>query len=76
MKTLEQVLPQVEGPSTVSSASVSEGQASQLFLDLLLLSTVLGPCQSVRELEESLALGVLHLEAGFDELGCAGSSSA
>jgi len=58
----------MEDPSTGSSASVAEGQARQLFLDLLLLSTVLGPCQSVRKLEESITLGVLSLEPGFDQL--------
>lgn len=58
----------VEGPSTVSSASVAEGQARQLFLDLLLLSTVLGPHQAVRELEESLALGVLGPETEVNQL--------
>ncbi len=51
----------VEGPSTVSSASVAEGQARQLFLDSLLLSRVLGARQPVGKLEESIAFGVLGL---------------
>jgi len=59
----------VEGPSTVSSASVAEGQARQLFLDSLLLSRVLGARQPVGKLEESIAFGVLGLKSGFDQLG-------
>ena len=47
----------------------AERQARQLFLDLLLLGPVLGARQSVRELEESVTLGVLGPEAGFDQLG-------
>ena len=59
----------MQGPSTVSSASIAEGQARQLFLDSLLLSRVLGARQPVGKLEESIAFGILGLKSGLDQLG-------
>jgi hypothetical protein len=48
--------------------SVAEGEAGQLFLERLQLSSVPGPDQPAGDLEEVFALSVVSGEAGLDEV--------
>src|SRR5438093_8756650 len=52
-----------------SSASVPECEAGELLLELFLFDTILGQRQAIGKPEEPIALGILRLEARFDQLG-------
>ena len=61
--------PRASGGPVDHGASVAKGQARQLFLEQLLLGPVARPCKSVRELEKTIALSIVGLEPGFDQIG-------